>query len=40
MSDDEIAALDDLEEAHARKTRLAMDIIRTLDRRARRGRRE
>ena len=31
MSDDEITALDDLEEAHGRKTRLAMDIIRTLD---------
>jgi hypothetical protein len=31
MSDEEIAALDELEEAHGRKTRLAMDIIRTLD---------
>jgi len=31
MSDDEIVALDELEEAHGRKTRLAMDIIRTLD---------
>jgi hypothetical protein len=31
MSEEEIATLDELEEAHGRKTRLAMDIIRMLD---------
>ena len=31
MSDEEVATLDELEEAHGRKTRLAMDIIRMLD---------
>jgi hypothetical protein len=31
MSDDEVAMIRELEDAHGRKTRLAMDIIRTID---------